>query len=192
MITSRPVIETNSTNLNLQAIKNSLKKLCRCHGVSGSCALQTCWQSINAFPAITSEIKRMYDNSVMLWLDNSGNVDFGNVREDQLVYLVGELIEVQYLFSCRDKSFNLDSPNYCRPNAIPGWKGTIGRHCSRAKGSAASTSKRHSCKHLCKSCGYQVRKRQKVVQKKCNYKFRWCCEVTYDVCDETVDEFYCE
>jgi wnt family len=72
-----------------------MKKICRCHGVSGSCALQTCWQSLNAFTEITNDIKRMYDNSVILKLDNSGNINVKNVREDQLVYLFGELFNLQ-------------------------------------------------------------------------------------------------
>lgn len=84
----------NPKNLNFQALKNSLRKLCRCHGVSGSCALQTCWQSISDFSAITSEVRKMYDNSVLLRLDNIGNVDGKSVREDQLVYLVGEIVNV--------------------------------------------------------------------------------------------------
>lgn len=78
------------TALLFQAIKNSLKKLCRCHGVSGSCAIQTCWTSINAFHEITSDIKRMYDNSVLLRLNNAGNVITKNISEEQLVYLEGE------------------------------------------------------------------------------------------------------
>lgn len=36
----------------------------------------------------------MYDNSVLLRLDNIGNVDGKSVREDQLVYLVGEIVNV--------------------------------------------------------------------------------------------------
>lgn len=81
---------SSSDKPDLQAINNSLKKLCRCHGVSGSCALQTCWNSINAFSEITLEIKRMYDNSAVLKLDNLGHVDARNVRDDQLVYIVGK------------------------------------------------------------------------------------------------------
>lgn len=67
-----------------------MKKLCRCNGLSGSCTLQTCWLSMSAFAAITSDIRRMYDNGIMLRLNNLGNVDNKNLRNDQLVYLAGE------------------------------------------------------------------------------------------------------
>lgn len=73
----------------MQAVRNSLKKHCRCHGVSGSCSLQTCWLSMKPFLEITKDIKRMYENSILLQVDNYGNVVSRNLKDDQLVYVVG-------------------------------------------------------------------------------------------------------
>ncbi|CAO1422753.1 unnamed protein product [Diamesa tonsa] len=155
------------------AVRNSLKKHCRCHGLSGSCSIQTCWLSMNPFLEITNDIKRMYENSILLQVDNYGNAVSRNLRDDQLVYVV-------------------DSPDYCRQNTMLGWKGTFDRRCSRSKDGKATPSERRSCKTLCKSCGMRVKRQQRIIHKSCNCKFNWCCDVTCDTCSEVINEFYCE
>lgn len=152
-------------------MRNSLRKHCRCHGLSGSCSLQTCWKSLNAFPEIASDIRKMYDRSKRITLDNNGNV-VENVKHDTLIYLS-------------------QSQNYCHSNRKTGWKGTLGRECSRNRTEGVSNSIKKSCKNLCRSCGLKVRKRIEVVTTRCNCKFHWCCEVTCQMCSEKVVKFYC-
>lgn len=85
-----PILKGINHTFLFQAIRNSLRELCRCHGMSGSCSLQTCWKSMNAFSVISEVIKRMYDNSVIVQLDNFGRIDEKNIQEDQLVYITGK------------------------------------------------------------------------------------------------------
>lgn len=51
---------------------------------------------MNPFLEITNDIKRMYENSILLQVDNYGNVVSRNLRDDQLVYVVGnKLFHIQ-------------------------------------------------------------------------------------------------
>lgn len=51
--------------------------------------MQTCWMSLNAFPEIAADIKKMYDRSILLSHDNKGDINT-NVREDALAYVIGK------------------------------------------------------------------------------------------------------
>lgn len=69
-----------------------LRKHCRCHGMSGSCAMQTCLLTVNSnFPEIAAEVRKMYDRSILLSYNNKGKIDT-NLREDAIVYVLGEFV----------------------------------------------------------------------------------------------------
>lgn len=74
--------------VQFQAVRNSLRKHCRCHGLSGSCTMQTCWMALNTFPEIADELRRMYDRAVHLTHDNRGEINV-KVRDDALAYVLG-------------------------------------------------------------------------------------------------------
>jgi wingless-type MMTV integration site family, member 8 len=48
----------------LQAVRHSLQQSCKCHGVSGSCTMQTCWMQLPSFRAVGQSVKRQYDSAV--------------------------------------------------------------------------------------------------------------------------------
>jgi len=41
-----------------------MKMRCRCHGVSGSCGVKTCWRSVPNFREIGDNLKKKYENSI--------------------------------------------------------------------------------------------------------------------------------
>jgi len=41
-----------------------MRRVCKCHGVSGSCAHHTCWYALSDFRAVGDYLKRMYNRAV--------------------------------------------------------------------------------------------------------------------------------
>nr|CAH0111848.1 unnamed protein product [Daphnia galeata] len=172
------------------AVRHSMRQSCKCHGVSGSCAMQTCWIQLPPFRTVGQALKRQYDTSVRVGYSNgilqidggsssangaktsSGSSQILRVSPQTLVYL--EL-----------------SPDFCRANITAGTSGTKGRTCSRDKGKGLSTSQRRSCIHLCKNCGHKVKKRVVNVLTSCNCTFQWCCQVQCQTCNTTKSIYSC-
>jgi wingless-type MMTV integration site family protein 7 len=86
------------------------------------------------------------------------------------------------------------SPNYCDSDSSMGSLGTRGRRClgpggSRTNGSSVGSGGQESCDILCCGRGYNT---HQIYRKwKCKCKFRWCCEVECQNCQERVDVFLC-
>ncbi|GAB0087434.1 Protein Wnt [Sergentomyia squamirostris] len=162
--------EVHNAQAGRIAVQRALKHHCRCSGYSSSCSLHTCWLQISDFPEIASDIRKMYDHSVRISLDNTGRVKRG-ISAESLVFLD-------------------DSPNYCLENTLAGWPGMKGRQCSRKRKSTTLDEKR-SCRRLCRACGFKVKREQVIREKPCKCRFYWCCDVHCDTCSELINEHYC-
>lgn len=46
-----------------QIVKNLLRTDCKCHGVSGSCAMKTCWKSLPPFRAVGDVLMKKYNRA---------------------------------------------------------------------------------------------------------------------------------
>ncbi|EDS35641.1 Wnt-8c [Culex quinquefasciatus] len=155
------------------AVQSTVRKNCRCHGVSGSCAMRTCWSTMNSFGQIATGVKQMYADGVRLFVDNSGRLNSRKIRPDQL-------------------AFTHVSPDYCQRDILSGWPGMVNRPCSMARGENVSEDERKSCRKLCRQCGLKVRPHTKMETRKCNCRFTWCCRVVCDSCVELVEEYRCQ
>lgn len=55
-----------------------MKKLCKCHGVSGSCQLQTCWMRVAEFNVVGSFLKEAYKKAIKV--SSNGNNLIGRIK----------------------------------------------------------------------------------------------------------------
>lgn len=162
-----------------------MRRGCKCHGVSGSCTIQTCWMHLSDFREVGNHLKTKYERARKLELDKkptrSGNsadsrrataLAFRGIAQTELVYLE-------------------DSPNYCVKNQSLGVHGTEGRECLRGGRRNATQWEKRSCHRLCHQCGLRVEKRRAEVVTSCNCKFIWCCTVKCDKCTQVVTKYYC-
>lgn len=89
---------------------------CKCHGVSGSCSIRTCWRGLQDLREIAMDLKTKYLSATKVVHRPMGtrkqlvpkDIDIRPVRENELVYLQS-------------------SPDFCTKNDKQGSVGTQDR-----------------------------------------------------------------
>lgn len=168
-----PSRELHSCNLPLfllQTVYNLADVACKCHGVSGSCSLKTCWLQLADFRKVGDALKEKYDSAAAMRLNSRGklvqvNSRFNSPTTQDLVYID-------------------PSPDYCVRNESTGSLGTQGRLCNK------TSEGMDGCELMCCGRGYDQFKT--VQTERCHCKFHWCCYVKCKKCTEIVDQFVCK
>ncbi|XP_039956644.1 protein Wnt-2 isoform X1 [Bactrocera tryoni] len=170
---ARTLMNLHNNRVGRRLVKNLLKTECKCHGVSGSCEMKTCWKSLPPFRQIGEVLMRKYKRAKHVHVkDVNGLKQVLRERNSSRELKRMELVYLQ------------KSPDYCERNVQQGILGTTGRVCNR------TSSGTESCDKLCCGRGYNTRQVRRRAQ--CRCKFRWCCDVTCDVCEENYEEFTCK
>lgn len=158
-----------------------MKTTCKCHGVSGSCTTQTCWQQLPEFREVGYHLKEKYHKALKVdLLQGAGNsaASRGAIAETFSSISKTELVHLE------------DSPDYCLENKTLGLLGTEGRECLKRDKMLSKWEKR-SCRRLCEDCGLVVEERRADMVSSCNCKFHWCCAVKCEQCRKTVTKYFC-
>lgn len=143
---------------------------CKCHGVSGSCSLKTCWLQLADFRKVGDALKEKYDSATAMKLNSRGKMvqmhsKFNPPTSHDLVYIE-------------------PSPDYCLKNQSTGSLGTVGRLCNK------TSEGMDGCELMCCGRGYDQYKAQ--IVERCHCKFHWCCYVKCKRCTKIVDQFVCK
>uniref|UniRef100_M3YZH4 Protein Wnt n=1 Tax=Mustela putorius furo TaxID=9669 RepID=M3YZH4_MUSPF len=153
-----------------KTVYNLADVACKCHGVSGSCSLKTCWLQLADFRKVGDALKEKYDSAAAMRLNSRGklvqvNSRFNSPTTQDLVYID-------------------PSPDYCVRNESTGSLGTQGRLCNK------TSEGMDGCELMCCGRGYDQFKT--VQTERCHCKFHWCCYVKCKKCTEIVDQFVCK
>ncbi len=167
-----------------QAVKATLKRTCKCHGVSGSCSIQTCWTQLADFREIGTYLKIKHDQAKKLEMDKT-RMRAGNSADNR-----GAITDTFSTVSGTELIYMEDSPDYCAKNLSLGQHGTEGRECLQS-GKNLSQWEKRSCKRLCHECGLKVEERRIETVSSCNCKFHWCCTVKCETCTQIVTKYVC-
>ena len=89
---------------------------CKCHGISGSCSVRTCWKGASELATIAATLKMRYMSASKVVRRRVGSrkqfvpkdMDLRPIRKEELIYMAG-------------------SPDYCSHSAEMGSDGTQGR-----------------------------------------------------------------
>lgn len=140
-----------------------MKLECKCHGLSGSCTVRTCWMKMAPFREVGNRLKERFDGAAKVIARNDGNS------------FMPEGVTIKPP-TRHDLVYTEDSPDFCKLNHKTGSMGTHGRECN------ATSPGVDGCDLLCCYRGSV----QKTVKEKVNCKcvFKWCCEVSCSVCIE--------
>ncbi|KAH8354937.1 hypothetical protein KR093_002157 [Drosophila rubida] len=191
-----------------RAVIKKTRITCKCHGVSGSCSLITCWQQLSSireiiissiymylfvmdFAFVGDYLREKYEEATEVKLNKRGRLQVKNSQ-----FKVPTAHDLIYLD---------ESPDWCRTNRLLQWtgeafvipfldlllifvllffKGTHGRVCNK------SSSGLDGCGILC--CGRGYNTKNIIVRERCNCKFHWCCQVKCDVCTKVLEEHTCK
>lgn len=155
-----------------QAVAKLMSVDCRCHGVSGSCAVKTCWKTMSSFEKIGHFLKDKYENSIQISDKAKRKMRRREKGQTQTPIHKDDLLYVH------------KSPNYCVENKKLGIPGTQGRECNRTSGGA------DGCNLLCCGRGYNTHVVRHV--ERCECKFIWCCYVRCRRCESMTDVHTCK
>lgn len=179
-----------------------MKQECKCHGMSGSCTVKTCWMRLPSFRVIGDLLKDRYDGASHVTSSNTGqNRNSNKAHSNRLpknpkinaimsnsIHAKRENKRKQHKYGFQLKPFNPEhkppdtkdlvyyemSPGFCERNPKLGIQGTHGRQCNDTSMGV------DGCDIMC--CGRGYRTQEVVVVERCNCTFHWCCEVKCDVC----------
>lgn len=156
---------------------------CKCHGMSGSCQLKTCWKSAPDFRIVGKVLKHMFRNAVLVNQSNLGNGEpiiqtrkYGRRRHENNVRPPRKAFNKFHSKKSLENSlfYYQRSPTFCERDPSADIQGTIGRKCNR------TTSGSGSCSTMCCGRGYNLIKEHRI--EKCRCKFHWCCQVECQDC----------
>jgi hypothetical protein len=171
-------------------IEKHMIKQCKCHGVSGSCELKTCWKAMPLFSVIAKKLKQKYDEAIQVEVKKTINDKHKIVSKNQNDYdddeeNLDDLTEENKEQITKSQLIFLNkSPDFCRPNARLAAYGTKGRVCSKDSRGI------DGCKLLC--CGRSHKTKLETFTYKCNCTFSWCCSVTCKECKKSSYVSYCK
>lgn len=153
-------------------------KQCKCHGVSGSCEMKTCWRAMPPFAFVAHKLKEKYDAAVQVEIVKHSN---RRSSSSPMSYAGGKYRLVPKnnaglggRLSKLDMVYMSRSPDFCRANPQLAFYGTRDRVCNRTSRGI------DSCELMC--CGRAYVTRLETIKYKCNCTFNWCCSVSCQEC----------
>lgn len=120
-----------------QAVKLSLLTECKCHGISGSCTMKTCWKTLPPFRQIGDNLMKKYYRARPVTASvpaiGTRNADVALSKKTKKLRLVLKKGKSPMKKAPRksDLVFLQMSPNYCERDLTAGSLGTVGRSCNR-------------------------------------------------------------
>lgn len=162
---------------------------CKCHGVSGSCQMKTCWKTAPDFRVVGKILKHMFRDAILVNQSNSGNGEpairlhrptkiRGFKSWERLPNRIFPPAPSSNRFErhiAKDVLFYYHkSPTFCDRDTMSDIHGTTDRKCHR------NSSGVGSCSSMCCGRGYNMIKGYS--SDKCFCKFRWCCDVQCENC----------
>ncbi|NWQ68017.1 WNT9B protein, partial [Neopipo cinnamomea] len=171
----RAKVDIHNTNVGIKAVKNGLKTTCKCHGVSGSCAVRTCWKQLSPFHEIGRLLKLRYDDAVKVFSTTNDAVGHSELAGPPRH---GHSPRLPPAPRATDLVYVEDSPSFCRPSKYS--LGTAGRTCSREG----------NCDSMCCGRGYNTQSR--LVTFSCHCQVQWCCYVECQQCMQEEVVYSCK
>ncbi|XP_053695601.1 protein Wnt-6 [Sabethes cyaneus] len=167
----RTLVKLHNNNAGRLAVKQFMRMECKCHGLSGSCTMRTCWMKMPPFTEVGVRLKEHFDGATKVIARNDGH---SFMPDDPSIKLPTK----------RDLVYTEDSDDFCEPNPKTGSLGTHGRECNITSNGV------DGCNLMCCERGHSSK--QVEVKRNCKCSFKWCCEVTCSTCIDVKEVYTCK
>ncbi|CAB3398321.1 unnamed protein product [Caenorhabditis bovis] len=165
----RSQMNLHNNRVGRRMLASTMRRECKCHGVSGSCVTKTCWKVVEKFDDFAMKLYQKYQ--LAKHVTTSGNDQKLFVRSASNGRSERYLKTVDSAKNMRAELIYLDSsPNYCAIDVRD-------RECG------------DNCGKIC--CGRGWRSRREIVEEPCHCQFIWCCEVKCKTCKRLVERNFC-
>lgn len=191
---TKSAVNLHNNHVGRQMVREATQRRCRCHGLSGVCQFQTCWDQLIDFSIIASRLRSVYlSNITRVEIKNQGTYDKPDLH---LASTTGNHSSIDKL-ELRELVYLYESPDYCEPSFNIGHPGTKGRPCAPLNTTSSinnaadlvSGSSSASCEFLCCSRGYYSELILDMVT--CNCRFKFCCQVDCEYCLRQHVQHFC-
>nr|ALL53296.1 wingless [Thamnocephalus platyurus] len=168
----RCLVNLHNNEAGRAHVSSEMRQECKCHGMSGSCTVRTCWMRLPSFRAVGDNLKDRFDGASRVLVNNAGRIP--GKSKKRFASQLKPLNPDHKPPSRKDLVYYENSPNFCEKNPKLGIPGTQGRYCNE------SSIGMDGCDLMCCGRGYKTEVRE--VIERCNCTFHWCCEVKCKVC----------
>ncbi|XP_061835876.1 protein Wnt-3a [Nerophis lumbriciformis] len=174
---ARSAMNRHNNEAGRTSLNDNIFLKCKCHGLSGSCEVKTCWWSQPDFRAIGDYMKDKYDSASEMVVEK---------HKESRGWV--ETLRPRYNYfkppTERDLVYYEGSPNFCDPNPQTGSFGTRDRVCNLTSHGI------DGCDLLCCGRGHNTRTERR--KEKCHCIFHWCCYVSCQECVRVYDVHTCK
>ncbi|XP_004384888.1 protein Wnt-9a [Trichechus manatus latirostris] len=173
----RARVDFHNNLVGVKVIKAGVETTCKCHGVSGSCTVRTCWRQLAPFHEVGKHLKHKYETALKVGsTTNEATGEAGDISpprgrapgtgSSDPLPRTPELVHLD------------DSPSFCLAGRFS--PGTAGRKCHREK----------NCESIC--CGRGHNTQSRAVTRPCQCQVRWCCYVECKQCTQREEVYTCK
>ncbi|KAI6175858.1 Protein Wnt-4 [Aphelenchoides bicaudatus] len=175
------LMNVHNNRAGRKLLVKQIERKCKCHGVSGSCSVKTCWNVVPEMPKLVAELHRKYNQAIQVEMaPNSTSLILANQttlstsRQQRSLKPKDQKPPLNYLV------FIENAPDTCSLRQANGTPLSAGRECLN----------KQDCDNLC--CGRGFISVREVHMVRCNCQFVYCCRVECQKCAENVERFFCK
>lgn len=160
----------HDSEVGIEAVSTLMKDKCKCHGVSGSCSMKTCWKKMADFNATATLLRQKYNQAIrkapnQRTMRQAPSSRMKKPKQRRKKQQQSQYTTLYYLET---------SPTYCSV--------TKDRQCLHPD----------NCANLCCGRGYTTRVFKQVEKCRCRFNNGRCCQLICDICQNYEDRYFCK
>lgn len=173
--------------VGISAITSAMTDRCKCHGVSGSCSMKTCWRRLGDFNTTAALLRTKYHLAIR-------KIPINNKTTRRSAPGIFRPRVRLCRLSSKRKSETAIHNEYCHHQETVYdqlyYFETSPTFCSVTRGRRCLHP--DNCATLCCGRGYTTKVIKTLEKCRCRFTNGRCCQVVCDYCEKYEDRYYCK